>query len=136
MNGPKEVIEFFHGYTYSGHPLATAAAIATMDVYEQESLFDRSRELAPYFEEAVHSLKGLPNVIDVRNFGLMCGIELAPKPGQLGKRAYECFLKCYEKGVLVRSAAETIALTPPLIATKKHVDEIVGTLTDVLKSVD
>ncbi len=134
MNGPKEVIEFFHGYTYSGHPLATAAAIATMDVYEQESLFERSRELAPYFEEAVHSLKGLPHVVDIRNFGLMCGMDLAPVPDRPGARAYERFLKCYEKGVLVRSQGETIVLTPPLIAEKKHVDEIVGTLGDVLKS--
>jgi beta-alanine--pyruvate transaminase len=134
MNGPQEAIEFFHGYTYSGHPLATAAAIATLDVYEQEGLFDRSKELAPYFEEAVHSLKGLPHVIDVRNLGMMCGVELAPIPGHPGKRAYETFLNCYQKGVLVRAGGETIALSPPLIATKKHIDEIVGTLGDALKS--
>ena len=134
MNGPQGAIEFYHGYTYSGHPLATAAAIATMNLYEQENLFDRSRELAPYFEEAVHSLKGLPQVVDVRNFGLMCAIELSPVSGQPGARAYELFLKVYEKGVLVRSSGETIVLSPPLIATKKHVDEIVGTIGDVLKS--
>jgi len=134
MHGPTEQIEFFHGYTYSGHPLATAAAVATMDVYEQEGLFERGRELAPYFEQAVHSLKGLPHVVDIRNLGLMCGIELAPVAGHPGKRAYEAFLKCYEKGVLVRSAGETVALTPPLIATREHVDQIVATLGDALKS--
>lgn len=136
MHGPKEQIEFFHGYTYSGHPLATAAAVATMDVYEQEGLFERSKELAPYFEQAVHSLKGLPHVIDIRNLGLMCGVELSPAAGHPGKRAYETFLKCYEKGVLVRSAGDTIALTPPLIATREHVDQIVGTLGDALKQLN
>jgi beta-alanine--pyruvate transaminase len=136
MNGPQGSIEFYHGYTYSGHPLATAAAIATMNLYEQENLFDRSRELAPYFEEAVHSLKGLPQVVDIRNFGLMCAIELSPVSGQPGARAYELFLKVYEKGVLVRSSGETIVLSPPLIATKKHVDEIVGTIGDVLKTMN
>ncbi|HUU72450.1 MAG TPA: aspartate aminotransferase family protein [Burkholderiales bacterium] len=134
MHGPSEQIEFFHGYTYSGHPLATAAAVATMDIYDQEGLFERSQELAPYFEEAVHSLKGMPHVIDIRNFGLMCGVELAPAAGHPGKRAYETFLKCYDKGVLVRSAGETIALTPPLIATRKDVDQIVGTLGEALKA--
>jgi beta-alanine--pyruvate transaminase len=134
MTGPSEQIEFFHGYTYSGHPLATAAAVATMDLYDQEELFERSKELAPYFEEAVHSLKGLPHVIDIRNFGLMGGVELEPIAGHPTRRAYECFLKCYEKGVLVRSAGETIALTPPLIATRQHVDQIVGTLRDALKA--
>jgi beta-alanine--pyruvate transaminase len=135
MSGPEEQIEFFHGYTYSGHPLATAAAIATLDLYDQEGLFDRSAGLAPYFEQAVHSLRGLPHVIDIRNMGLMGGIELAPIAGHPGKRAYDAFLKCYEKGVLVRSAGDTIALTPPLIATKAHVDQIVGTLGEALKSI-
>jgi beta-alanine--pyruvate transaminase len=134
MNGPDWAIEFYHGYTYSGHPLSTAAAIATLDLYEQEGLFERARELAPYFEQAVHSLKGLPHVIDIRNIGLMCGIELAPLPEMPGKRAYERFLRCFEKGVLVRSAGDTIALTPPLIADKKDIDQIVGTLADALKS--
>ena len=97
-------------------------------------MFERGKELAPYFEQAVHSLKGLPHVIDIRNFGLMCGVELAPVAGHPGKRAYETFLKCYEKGVLVRSAGETVALTPPLIATREHVDQIVGTLGDALKA--
>jgi beta-alanine--pyruvate transaminase len=134
MTGPEWAVEFYHGYTYSGHPLATAAAIATLDVYEQEGLFERAKDLAPYFEEAVHSLKGLPHVIDVRNLGLMCGVELAPVAGKPGARAYERFLKCYEKNVMVRAAGDVIALTPPLIAGKQHIDELVGTLADVLKS--
>ncbi|MEX0960350.1 MAG: aspartate aminotransferase family protein [Burkholderiales bacterium] len=134
MTGPESAPEFFHGYTYSGHPLATAAAIATLDVYEQESLFDRAKELAPYYQQAVHSLKGLPHVIDVRNLGMMCGVELDPIAGKPGARAFERFLKCYEKGVLLRAAGEVLAITPPLIAEKKHIDEIVGTLADVLKS--
>ena len=136
MTGPAEQIEFFHGYTYSGHPLATAAAVATMDVYEQEGLFERAAELAPYFEDAVHSLKGLPHVIDIRNMGLMCGVELSPVAGHPGKRAYDAFLRCYDKGVLVRSAGDTVALTPPLIATKAHVDQIVDTLREALKTTD
>jgi beta-alanine--pyruvate transaminase len=134
MTGPEGVPEFFHGYTYSGHPLATAAAIATLNLYDQEGLFDRAKELAPYYEQAVHSLKGLPHVIDVRNLGLMCGVELDPIPGKPGVRAFERFQKCYEKGVMVRAAGEVMAITPPLIAEKKHIDEIVGTLADVLKS--
>ena len=134
MTGPEAAPEFFHGYTYSGHPLAAAAAIATLDLYDQEGLFDRARELAPYYEQAVHSLKGLPHVIDVRNLGLMCGVELDPIPGKPGLRAFERFQKVYEKGVMVRAAGEVMAITPPLIAEKKHIDEIVGTLADVLKA--
>ena len=132
MNGPSEQIEFSHGYTYSGHPLATAAAVATMDIYEQEELFERGNELAPYFEEAVHSLKGMPHVIDIRNLGLMCGIELEPIAGHPGRRAYQCFVDCYQRGVLVRSAGDTLAITPPLIANRQHVDQIVGTLGETL----
>ena len=134
MNGPEWAIEFYHGYTYSGHPLATAAALATLDLYQREGLFERARELAPYFEDAVHSLKGLPHVIDVRNVGLMCGVELDPVPGKPGMRAYERFLRCFENSVLVRAAGDVIALTPPLIVDKKQIDEIVGTLADALKS--
>ena len=116
-------------------PLATAAAVATMDLYKQEELFERSSELAPYFEEAVHSLKDMPHVIDVRNLGLMCGVELAPVADHPGRRAYQCFLECYDKGVLVRSAGETVALTPPLIANRQHVDQIVGTMGEALMAI-
>ena len=133
-NGPEEQIEFFHGYTYSGHPLASAAAIATLDVYKEEDLFEKSKELAPYFEEALHSLKGLPHVIDIRNLGLMGGIELDPISGSLGKRGNDTFVACYENGVLVRAAGDTIALTPSFIASKHHIDKIIETITKVLKS--
>ena len=134
MNGPSEQIEFFHGYTYSGHPLASAAAIATMDVYKEEGLFDRARDLAPHFESALHSLSDLPHVIDIRNCGLMGGVELNPVDGKPGKRAYDIFLSCYERGVLVRSAGDTIALTPPFIATENDITHIVDTLGAALKA--
>ena len=131
--GPEEQIEFFHGYTYSGHPLASAAAIDTLDVYKEEDLFERTKDLAPYFEEAIHSLKGLPHVIDIRNMGLMGGVELKPIAGSPGKRAHSVFTKCYENGVLVRAAGDTIALTPSFIASKSHIDQIVGTIKSALK---
>ncbi len=133
LDGPTEQIEFFHGYTYSGHPLASAAAIATMDVYREEGLFERVNELAPHFEKAVHSLKGCPHVIDIRNMGFMCGIELEPVPNHPGKRAYETFKRCYEKGVLVRSAGDTIALTPPFIISEKQIDEIINCVGEALQ---
>jgi beta-alanine--pyruvate transaminase len=134
LNGPEEQIEFFHGYTYSGHPLASAAAVATLDIYKEEDLFDRSKELAPYFEEALHSLKGLPNVIDIRNLGLMGGVELDPIPGSPGKRANDTFVTCYQNGVLVRAAGDTIALTPSFIASKHHIDKIIETIKSAIKS--
>ena len=133
QQGPEEQIEFFHGYTYSGHPLASAAAIATLDVYKEEDLFERTKDLAPYFEEAIHSLKGLPHVIDIRNMGLMGGVELKPIAGSPGKRAHSVFMNCYENGVLVRAAGDTIALTPSFIASKSHIDQIVGTIKSALK---
>jgi beta-alanine--pyruvate transaminase len=133
QQGPEEQIEFFHGYTYSGHPLASAAAIATLDVYKEEDLFERTKDLAPYFEEAIHSLEGLPHVIDIRNMGLMGGVELKPIAGSPGKRAHSVFTKCYENGVLVRAAGDTIALTPSFIASKSHIDQIVGTIKSALK---
>src|SRR5690606_15288299 len=94
---PENAIELFHGYTYSGHPLAAAAALASLDVFEEEGLFDRARELAPYLEQAVHSLRELPHVIDVRNIGMVAGIELEPVPGEPGARAFDAFLRCFEK---------------------------------------
>jgi beta-alanine--pyruvate transaminase len=130
---PENTIELFHGYTYSGHPLAAAAALASLDVFEQENLFQRAAELAPYFENAVHSLRELPNVIDVRNMGLVAGIELEPLAGKPTARAFEAFLKCYEKGILIRTTGDTIALSPPLIISKQQIDELVGTLADVLR---
>jgi beta-alanine--pyruvate transaminase len=134
MNGPEGTIEFFHGYTYSAHVLACAAALATLDTYEEEGLFARAGELSPYFEEAAHSLKGLPNVIDVRNLGMVAGIELAPRVGAVGARAYDVFVACYNAGLLTRVTGDILAISPPLIAERKHVDEIFGILADVLKA--
>ncbi|MBA3596996.1 MAG: aspartate aminotransferase family protein [Methylibium sp.] len=133
MEGPEHLIEFFHGYTYSAHPLACAAALGTLDTYAEEGLLTRALEMEPCFAEALHSLKGLPNVIDVRNIGLVGGIELAPIEGQPGKRAFDVFLDCWERGVLVRTTGDTVALSPPLIVEKKHIDQIVGTLGDAIK---
>ncbi len=133
MTGPEHAIEFFHGYTYSGHPLACAAALGTLDTYAEEGLLTRGAKMAPTFESAVHSLRELPSVIDVRNIGLVGGIELAPIPGEPGKRAFSVFLDCWEKGLLIRTTGDTIALSPPLIIENKHIDQIVGTLSDALK---
>ena len=134
MNGPAGAIEFFHGYTYSGHVLACAAALATLDVYEEEGLFARAADLSRYFEDAAHSLKALPHVIDVRNLGMVAGIELAPRPGAVGARAYDVFVACYNAGLLTRVTGDIIAISPPLIAERAHVDEIFGVLGDVLKA--
>jgi beta-alanine--pyruvate transaminase len=135
MSGPEHVIELFHGYTYSGHPVAAAAGLATLDVYESEGLFTRAGELAPYWEDAVHSLRDHPNVVDVRNLGLVAGIELEPRVGAPGMRAYETHVKCFERGALVRFTGDTIALSPPLIFERQHVDELVGIIGEVLNEI-
>jgi beta-alanine--pyruvate transaminase len=133
MHGPDKAIELPHGYTYSGHPVACAAALATLDIYEKENLFQHASDMADYWESAVHSLKGLPHVIDLRNLGLIAGIELEPIPGQPTARAFECFLRCYERGLLIRTTGDIIALSPPLIIEKHHIDTLFGLLADVLK---
>lgn len=133
MSGAENAIELFHGYTYSGHPVACAASLATLDIYEQEGLFQRAHDLSGYWEEAVHSLKGLPHVMDIRNLGLVAGIELAAIPGKPGARGFDCFLRCYEKGLLTRTTGDIIALSPPLIIEKHHIDQMIGMLTDILK---
>jgi beta-alanine--pyruvate transaminase len=135
MSGPAEAIELPHGYTYSGHPVAAAAALAAMDVYEQEELFGRAAELAPHFEDAAHALRERQHVIDVRNIGLVAGIELTPRPGEPARRAYETFVKCYERGVLIRTTGDTIALSPPLIINKNEIDTLFGTLGEVIDTV-
>ena len=132
LQGPEDAIELPHGYTYSGHPLAAAAAVATLDLLEKERLFERSAEMAPYLEDAVHSLAGSPHVTDVRNFGMIGAVELESRAGKPGSRAFEAFLRCYEKGVLVRTTGDTIALAPALIAERSHIDLIVETLRGVL----
>jgi beta-alanine--pyruvate transaminase len=133
MTGPEHIVEFPHGYTYSAHPLACAASLGTLDTYAEEGLLTRAATMAPIFENALHSLQGLPHVIDVRNIGLVGGIELAPLPGQPGKRAFDVFLECWERGVMIRTTGDTIALSPPLIVEATHIDQIVSTIADVLK---
>ena len=133
MNGPEHLIEFFHGYTYSAHPLACAAALGTLDTYADDQLLTRGATMAKAFENAVHSMQGLPNVIDVRNIGLVGGIELAPIPGEPGKRAFNVFLDCWEQGLLVRTTGDTIALSPPLIIEEKHLAQIVDTLSGAIR---
>jgi beta-alanine--pyruvate transaminase len=129
------MIEFFHGYTYSGHPLAAAAACAALELYRKEDLFNRAANMAPFLEDAVHDLKGSSRVIDVRNLGLVAGIELEPRPGKPTERGYEVFVKCFEAGVLVRMAGDIIALSPPLIIEKPQIERIVETLASAIKSV-
>ena len=135
MTGSENAIEFFHGYTYSAHPLACAAGIATLDTYAEEGLLTRAGEMQAYFAEAVHSFKGEPNVIDVRNIGLVGGIELAPVAGSPGKRAFDVFLDCFEQGLLVRTTGDIIALSPPLIVERAHIDRIVEMLRKAIRRV-
>jgi beta-alanine--pyruvate transaminase len=131
MTGP-EGIEFYHGYTYSGHPLAAAAAVATLDLLKQEGLFQRAGELAPYWEQCAHSLRGLPHVIDIRNVGLVVGIELEPIPGKPTARAFEAFVRAWQKGVLIRTTGDTIAMSPPLIIEKAQIDQLFDTVREIL----
>ncbi|HWX70366.1 MAG TPA: aspartate aminotransferase family protein [Steroidobacteraceae bacterium] len=133
MKGP-DGIELFHGYTYSAHPAACAAGLATLALYEREGLLTRAASLAKYWEDAAHALRGLPHVIDVRNYGLILGLELEPAPGKAGTRAFEVFSRCFERGVLVRQTGEVIALSPPLIIEKPQIDQIFGTLSEVLRA--
>jgi beta-alanine--pyruvate transaminase len=135
MSGPAG-IEIFHGYTYSAHPLACAAGIATLDLYAAEGLFERAARMAPKLEDALHSMKGTRHVIDIRNHGLVGAVELAPRPGAPGARAFEAYLKCYEKGVLVRQTADIIAIAPALIVEDAQIDQIVSTLREVLTALD
>jgi len=132
MQGPPHIIELFHGYTYSGHPLACAAAQATLELYREEGLFQRAASLAPVLETAVHGLRGTRHVIDIRNLGLVAGIELEPRPGAPGARAHEVFVACYERGVLIRVTGDIIALSPPLIVEADQIGRIVETIAGVL----
>ncbi|KPL55837.1 aspartate aminotransferase family protein [Prosthecomicrobium hirschii] len=133
MNGPEHLIEFFHGYTYSGNPIACAAGLGTLETYKEDGLLTRGAELAPYWEDALQSLKGLPHVIDVRNIGLIGAIELESIPGEPTKRAFSCFLDAFERGILIRTTGDIIALSPPLIISKAEIDQLIGTLAQVLK---
>lgn len=136
MQGPEHLIELFHGYTYSGNPVAAAAGIATLDTYREEGLFDRAAELAPYWEEALHSLRDARHVIDIRNEGLIGAVELEPIAGEPTKRAFSAFLKAYERGILIRTTGDIIAMSPPLIISREQIDELIGTLREVLDTLE
>ncbi len=133
MNGPETAIEFLHGYTYSAHPLACAAGIATLDTYAEEGLLTRAQQLQGYFAEQLHSLRGEPNVIDIRNYGLVGGVELQPIAGEPTKRAFSVFLDCYEKGVMMRTTGDIVAFSPPLIIERAHIDQIIDTVRGALR---
>ena len=133
MNGPEHLIEFFHGYTYSSHPLACAAGLGTLATYADEGLLTRASTMQDYFAQAVHSLQGEPNVIDIRNIGLVGGIELSPIAGSPAKRAFDIFLDCFAKGVLIRTTGDTLALSPPLIIERGQIDELVDTVRGAIR---
>jgi beta-alanine--pyruvate transaminase len=134
MGGPDHMIEFFHGYTYSGNPVATAAGLATLDTYEEEGLLTRASELADYWADGLHSMKGLPHVIDVRNCGLVGAIELEPIAGQPTKRAFAAFVEAFEQGIMIRTTGDIIAMSPPLIIRKTEIDFLFDTLRGILKT--
>ncbi|MEH7847248.1 aspartate aminotransferase family protein [Rhizobium laguerreae] len=132
MHGPEAAIELFHGYTYSGHPVACAAGLATLEIYREEGLLTRAAELAQHWEDAVHGLKGRKNVIDIRTIGLVAGVELAVRDGAVGARAYDVFVDCFNKGLLIRVTGDIIALSPPLTIERTQIDDIVSMLAEAL----
>jgi beta-alanine--pyruvate transaminase len=135
MTGPEHLIEFPHGYTYSAHPLACAASLGTLDTYAEEGLLTRARALEPTLADALHTLREAPHVIDLRNIGLVGAIELAPRAGEPGKRGFEALLGCFERGLLIRTTGDIIALSPPLIVEPSHIEQMVSTIGDVLKTI-
>ncbi|WP_346892283.1 aspartate aminotransferase family protein [uncultured Roseibium sp.] len=136
MNGPEGAIELFHGYTYSGHPVACAAGLATLDIYEKHGLLTRGADIAGHWESTMHSLKDARHVKDVRNLGIIAGIELDSRDGAIGQRAYEVFVKCFEAGLLIRVTGDIIALSPPLIVEEAQVSEMVDILRGVLSETE
>jgi len=130
--GPEYMLEFAHGYTYSAHPVACAAGIAALDLLVQDKAVERVKELAPYFENLVHGLKGAKHVTDIRNYGLACGLTIEAVPGEPAKRPYEIAMKCFAKGVYVRYGGDTIQLAPPFISEKAELDRLVSVLADAL----
>jgi beta-alanine--pyruvate transaminase len=135
MSGPEAQMELFHGYTYSAHPVACAAGLATLDIYKDEGLLTRGASLAEYWRDAVHQLKGRPNVIDIRNVGLMAGIELSPRKDAPGARGYEVMVDCFNRGLYFRTSGDAFAMSPPLIVERSHIDEMVSILGDAIKRV-
>ena len=134
VNSTPSGIELFHGYTYSGHPLAAAAGLATLELYQHEGLFERAASLAPYWADALHSLRGLPNVIDIRNLGLVGGIELEARAGVPGARAFDVFVDCFNRGALIRVTGDIIALSPPLIIEPRQIDSLIETLGHAIRA--
>ncbi len=136
MKGPEHAIEFFHGYTYSGHPLAAAAGLATLDLYAEEDLFARARRMEPFWTEAVHGLKGLPHVLDIRSLGLVAAIDLASKPDAVGKRAYDALNHAFfEEGLMLRTAGDSLVLTPPLVISEAEISEVVEKTARAIRAV-
>ena len=135
MNGPEGTIELFHGYTYSAHPVACAAGLATLDIYKDEGLLTRGASMAEYWRDALHSLKGLPNVVDIRNCGLMGAVEVAPRKDGVGTRGYDVMVDCFNRGLYLRMSGDSFALSPPLIVEKSHIDDMVSILGDAIKRV-
>jgi beta-alanine--pyruvate transaminase len=136
MRGPEHVVELFHGYTYSAHPLACAAGLATLDLYREEQLFERAKKIEPVWAEAAMGLKGLPGVLDIRCVGLTAGIDLASRPGEVGKRAYDGMVKAFnDESLVIRVTGETIALTPPLIMSERDIEEIFAKVARVIRAV-
>lgn len=133
MQGPEAQIELFHGYTYSGHPIACAAGLATLEIYEEEGLLTRANDLTDHWQSAIHGLKNLPNVVDIRALGLLAGIELRPRDSAPGARAYDVFVDCFERGLLIRVTGDIIALSPPLIISSAEIDKIVDILGSSLR---
>jgi beta-alanine--pyruvate transaminase len=129
-------IELFHGYTYSGHPLACAASLATLEVFREQKIIEHAKSMQGYWEDAVHSLKGLPHVVDLRTIGLIAGIELEPIACKPGARAFNAFRKAFAEGILIRTTGDIIALSPPLVIEKQHIDELFGKLATVLNNLD
>jgi beta-alanine--pyruvate transaminase len=135
MQGPEAAIDLFHGYTYSGHPLACAAALAALDTYEEEKLFEKAISLGPVWEDALHELRGLPNVIDIRNFGLVGAVELSAREGAPGARGFEVFTRCFhDHDLMVRVTGDVIALSPPLILEHSHIEAIVSRLAKAIRA--
>ncbi|MEC7489031.1 MAG: aspartate aminotransferase family protein [Pseudomonadota bacterium] len=136
MQGPPNAIELFHGYTYSAHPLACAAGLATLEVFTDDDLFSRAKALSPKWEAALHGLKGLPNVMDIRNLGLMGAVEMLPRDGAPTARAFDIYLKCYENGLLVRQTGDVLAMSPPLIVSEEQIDEMIHILGNAISETE
>ena len=136
MQGPENTIELFHGYTYSAHPLACAAGLAALDVYQDLGLFERAHRIAPLWQDTAHALNGAPHVIDIRNIGLLAAIDLKPRDGAPGARGAECANHCYEAGILIRNSGDMLLISPPLIITEAQIDEIFAAIRRALVTID